>query len=269
MRYCLTYGAATTGSPLATHEAGDIRGIAARYFGTRRDADALSAILNIASSDSVIGARTESAKALGDYADPRAIPVLRRILAEEDAGHESEGHADGALHLAAVESLGKIGTDAALEAIYDGLSGAVRRGSSAQYCISFWMERKEKGPLEKLLEFDKNRPLEKEVLAGLVAAMLRERDDLRIPANQAAASKQSFLATVDDHSRFGPAADLSRGGTFDTAVEFEFFTPGFAMATFTFHSRATQVRGMSAHTVLYRQVQGVWIPLGVVMNMVS
>jgi len=247
-----------------------VRGIAAEYLGRRRDKESFDTVARLAATEQGILLQTSLAKALGDYADPRGVAALAVLGTRTDQGFGSAGHRDGELHKAVVASLGKIGDDAALKAIYEGLAGSKTLSRPAS---DFWRQTKVDEHLAKFLAFYEAKPIDAKVAGIAVFWMLQNRKEkLRLGGAEAEAAKQDFLAHVDDKEHFGNGVDLTRDGEYKLTTDFAFYRNGLATVSFSFsdpNPKGPYHRHGSAHTVLYRKSAGQWVPMARVLEVVE
>jgi PBS lyase HEAT-like repeat len=201
--------------------------------------------------------RTAAVVALGEYADKKAVPALVKALGEKDEGFSPEGHTNGNLRRAAVRSLGSIGTDDALTALYDG----GKDGPVKSQCVEFWVNTKEPKHLAAFLKLYDANPLDADLAAGIIESLLRNHKEKELTAKEQTAAEEEFFKKVIDPARFGPKADLSEGGKWRLQVTYAFRPEGFVTVTFGF--RDINPNGFGhGYSVLYRKTGDQWKPVG-------
>jgi hypothetical protein len=268
MRACLAYTEARDEPDnilwMPRRSAGDIRRIAVEYLTRSKDKDSYDRILQMLGSDRDIRVRTAAAKAMGDFGDPRAVRALAATFRERDSGFAMIGHTDGFLHRAAVDALAKIGTDEAIEALFDGLTV----GHARVWAGEFWCKTTEKRHFDAFLRLGEKRRFDPD--AGILWSLLSNtQSEHRVKGKDRANAVREFQSTVRDPAHFGRGVDLTSGGKYLVRFDYSFFPKGFACVTFSFESIPRNPFGFHAHTVLYRKSDGKWKPLGTVMQVDS
>jgi hypothetical protein len=215
-------------------------------------------------ADPSILVRTGAALALGEYSDERAIPVLIKSLGQRDVGFEAEGHRDGELRRTAVRSLGKIGTDDALAALYK----CARDGPASSFCIEFWVKTKEPKHLAAFLKFHDANPPKEENFAGIIAYLLRNEKFAKLNADDQAKAEAEFRKSVSDPKQFGPDADLTDKGKYSVRTTFTFHGDEFVRVDFAFRNVNPAGYG-HGYSILYRKIKKEWKPLGKVSGWVE
>ncbi|VTR93110.1 phycocyanin alpha phycocyanobilin lyase : Similar to tr/Q8YVS1/Q8YVS1 OS=Microcystis aeruginosa PCC 9807 GN=MICAF_960001 PE=4 SV=1: HEAT_2: HEAT_2 [Gemmata massiliana] len=235
----------------------DVRTIAVEALGRKKDKASFDAVLKMIADDPSILVRKAAVTAMGDFADPKAIPALVKVLARKDAGFGADGHPDGDLHRAAVRALDKIGTDEALSALYTG----AKDGEAKARCLEFWTSTKEPKHLDIFLKLYDAEPRGADFAAGVIDGLLRNQKERKLTAKEQTAAEEEFFKNVDDAARFGPKADLSDDGKWRIRVAHTFHPHGFATVEFGF--RDVNPRGFGhGYSVLYRKVDKQWKVVG-------
>lgn len=267
MRSCLVDTAATGDPHKKTwlrRNAADIRAIAVEYLARRKDRESFNRILEMLQFDEEIKVRTAAAKAMGEFGDPRAVPALAARFREQDRGFDMYGHPDGYLHRAAVDALAKIGTDEAVEALFEGLA----EGHASVWAADFWFKTTEKRHFDAFLRLCEKRRFDPG--AGILWSLLRNTQSAhRFKGKDLANAVLEFQSAVRDPAHFGRGVDLASGGKYLVRYDYSFFPKDFACVTFSFEYIPRTAFGFHAHTVLYRKIGGKWEPLGTVMQMDS
>jgi HEAT repeat protein len=259
LRKCLTIlPPPNSGGPLSTpvSDARSVRKLAVEALGKRKDKESFDTILKMVNDDPSAGVQTAAAVALGQYADKRAVPALVKALGQKDSGFEAEGHTGGALREAAVRSLGTIGTEEALAALYAG----AKDGPAKQQCVGFWVNTREAKHLGAFLKLYDTKPMDATLAAGIIQSLFRNQEEKKLTAKEKTAAEEEFFKNVDDPARFGPKADLSEGGKWIVRVEYTFPADGFAVVAFNFRDINPMGFG-HGYTVLYRKTGEKWKPM--------
>ena len=270
MRACLSVlpkGKSERTHPLDTEVdcARDLRAIAIGYLADHRDAGSYDTILKMLKGDLSIKVRAAAAEGVGKVGYEKAIPALEGCFAVLDKGHSAFGHADGALHAAAVEALGNIGSPQAYQVLYDGAG----QGHARKHCTAFWQDAQDRAVFERFLKCFGAAPLDAKTAAGIIADQLwTHREHYTLPKEQFADAKRRFLASVRDPDHFGPGVDLSKGGTTEVSMDFRFYTIDFVLVDFSFSSRQARGHG-HGYTIVYRKHGKSWRPMAKVNSFVT
>ncbi len=240
-------------------EAAVVRSLAVKTLGAKKDKASFEAILKMLSDDPSILVRAAAAVAMGEYADPKAIPALVKSFDYPDANYSSQGHTKGTLRRAAVRSIAKIGTADALVALYAGSKG----GPAQNPCIEFWCGTKDPKHFAAYLKLFDAEPIPPKVGAGLIESLLRNQPARKeLTVEERTAAEKEFAAQVDDDKRFGPKSDLTDGGKWTIRYTYSFLSPDFVSVDFTMRSTHPNGRGFG-DSVLYRKTAGRWKPMGI------
>ena len=163
----------------------DLRIIAILALGERGDVDSYPRFVKLLANDPSNRLRTAAAQVLGraGYGGEGAVAALKACLRVEDRG--------GALHGAVVEALAAIGSDEALEVLYQGaVDGPVKRE-----CLRFWVEAEERRVFERFLELSGKMALDEPSRSRVLwRQLLRHRGFYGIPLEEMERATRGFRA---------------------------------------------------------------------------
>ncbi len=236
-----------------------VREIAVDALAKNKDKDAYEAILKMVEGDPSMRVRNAAADALGQYGDPRGVPVLVKAFGQKDEGFGWEGHPDGTLRETVAKALGKIGTDEALAALY----AAAKDGPAKQQCIAFWTWTENPKHLDAFLKHFDTKPLEGYEAVAVITNQLHLLKVKPLEGKEHHATEADFLKTVNDPARFSEKANLTEMGKYVVLAKFSFQRADFATALFTFYLPDSE-RFVRQTSVLYRKTGKEWKPVGVI-----
>jgi HEAT repeat protein len=239
---------------------GQMRATAIEYLAAKKDAASYAAILQMATADSEIQARQAATVALGRYADPKAIPALAQIFKQPDTGFESQGHANGSRHAAAVRSLAQIGTDEAFALIYDGLAS---EGTLQRACMDFWSRDTSPDLPGRFAALLRKRPISGTLTFQIIQDMLNKRSADFLEGEEAVRARGDFREFVRDDAHFGRNVDLTQGGQLTADILYQFHKSGFTLVTVS--TRPANPRPMGGGyfetSIVYWKVDNAWLPI--------
>jgi HEAT repeat protein len=252
---------------------GEVRSVAISYLATIQDAESRDKIRRMISTEESVKTRTEAIRAMGEYRDTKSIPILFDQLKENDSGSESFGHGGGELHQAVVTALARIGTNEALQAIYDGMFieiagkktnealGEVSR--KEEICDEFWRTSKDPAVLSFFVAAYRQKPLPGPTAAKILSSLLEGAgSSLLLKGDQAETARKEFLENVSDKDHF----ELHKLRPFDREqidAAYRFYPNDFALVSFSFQSVNTGPRrGGMGYNVVYKKDKNRWIPVG-------